>query len=75
MDEDTEREIELSEGERAGEDLSQAMMASFRDPFFKEGYEARTEGAEWADCPYGEDTDGQAGWRKGWNAADAEGES
>jgi hypothetical protein len=41
-----------------------------RDPFFRE---ARTEGADWEDCPYGEGTDGQSGWRQGWNAADAEG--
>ena len=41
------------------------------DPFFNEGYGAYEEGVDFDDCPYAEGTDGQYGWRMGWNAADA----
>lgn len=42
------------------------------DPFEQEGRDDHAEGVERDDNPYDEGTDGQAGWFKGWDAAEAE---
>lgn len=39
------------------------------DCFAQEGKDAHAEGTERSDCPYGEDTDGRAGWLRGWDLA------
>ena len=47
------------------------MTKPIMDPFVLEGYVAcEQEGAEIEDCPHGEGTDGQAGWKMGWKLAD-----
>ena len=42
-------------------------MSELTDPFFLEGQDDYNDGSDRSDCPYDEGTDGQAGWRKGWD--------
>jgi len=49
-------------------------MSDTQDIFFLEGQADYQNGAERTDCPYDEGTDGQAGWRKGWDHEASKGE-
>ena len=46
-----------------------------KDPFVEEGKEAFEQGVDKEDCPYEIGTDGECGWRLGWNQAQLDKES
>lgn len=45
---------------------------TFKDEFTQEGYDAYYLGDDRSDCPYGDGTDGEYGWLKGWSMAQKE---
>lgn len=65
-------ETEAGNGTDAELDQVDSTIADTPDPFWQEGYEAFFDGLGLEECPYGEGTDGEFGWKHGWRDADKE---
>ena len=48
-----------------------AWLSRMKDPFIEEGREDHKAGIDRDECPYDEGTDGEAGWKTGWNEMEA----